>query len=230
LAETPGSYQVQKAAALFAPPPEARRAALPEPDSTAIAYPLGAALAQLHNTYILAATPTGIVLIDQHAAHERIVYERLKAGLRDGGIPRQVLLLPEIVEVTADEHARLLERQAEIVSLGLVLEGFGEKAVLVREVPAMLGADEAAGLVRDLASDIAELGSGVALQEALERVAATMACHGSVRAGRRLSVDEMNALLRQIESTPYAGQCNHGRPTHVELRREDLERLFSRRG
>jgi DNA mismatch repair protein MutL len=202
-------------------------AAVPE----AAEYPLGAARAQLHAAYILAETRGGLVLVDQHAAHERIVYERLKAGLREpGGVRRQLLLLPEVVELAAEERAALLARADELLELGLAAEPFGAEAVLVREVPAMLGLASAAALVRDLASDLLELGEGVALKEALERVAATMACHGSVRSGRRLSLPEMDALLRQVERTPYAGQCNHGRPTYVTLGLDDVERLFGRRG
>jgi DNA mismatch repair protein MutL len=202
---------------------------MPEP-AAAPAYPLGAARAQLHASFILAETAHGLILVDQHAAHERIVYERLKTGLRERGVARQTLLLPEIVELEPAERARLVERADELAALGLLLEPFGADAVLVREVPAMLGAASAAGLVRDLASDLLELESGLALAEALERVAATMACHGSVRAGRRLSLEEMNALLRQMERTPFTGQCNHGRPTYIELTRQDIERLFGRRG
>jgi DNA mismatch repair protein MutL len=171
-----------------------------------------------------------VVIVDQHAAHERLVMEEMMADAAKGEVPRQALLLPEVVELSAAECRRVAARADELAELGLLVEPFGEAAVLVREVPAMLGAEAAAGLVRDLASDLAELGEGTALREALERVASTMACHGSVRSGRRLSLEEMNALLRQMERTPYAGQCNHGRPTYVELRREDVERLFGRRG
>ena len=224
----PGGLCAGRATLLDLPP--AARAPAPEAAPPAGDYPLGAAKAQLHAAYILAETRDGLILVDQHAAHERIVYERLKADLREGGVRRQVLLLPEIVELEPPELRRLLARAAELQELGLALEPFGGDAVLVREVPAMLGVAAAAGLVRDLASDLAELGEGTVLREALERVAATMACHGSVRSGRRLSLEEMNALLRQMERTPYAGQCNHGRPTYVELRREDVERLFGRRG
>src|SRR4051812_19678386 len=189
LAETPGPYASAGTTLLDLPP--AARAQAPEAAPPAGDYPLGAAKAQLHAAYILAETRDGLILVDQHAAHERIVYERLKADLREGGVRRQVLLLPEIVELEPPELRRLLARTAELQELGLALEPFGGDAVLVREVPAMLGVVAAAGLVRDLASDLAELGEGTVLREALERVAATMACHGSVRSGRRLSLEEM---------------------------------------
>ncbi len=196
----------------------------------ALDHPLGAARAQLHETYVVAQTADGIVIVDQHAAHERLVYERMKAALAAGGVARQMLLIPEVVEFDdADAARRLAERAGELAELGLVIEPFGPAAVVVRETPALLGATEAAGLVRDLADEIAELGDGLALKERLETVCGTMACHGSVRAGRRLTPDEMNALLRQMEATPHSGQCNHGRPTYVELKLADIERLFGRR-
>ncbi len=192
-------------------------------------YPLGAARAQLHETYVLAQTPDGVVIVDQHAAHERIVYERIKAALGNGGVPRQALLIPEVVNLDALSVERIATRAEELADFGLVVEPFGPEAVIVREVPALLGVGEAAGLVRDLAEEIAEHGTGSALRERLEAVCSTMACHGSVRAGRRLNAEEMNALLRQMETTPGSGQCNHGRPTYVELKLADIERLFGRR-
>jgi len=192
-------------------------------------YPLGAARAQLHGTYIVAQTADGIVIVDQHAAHERLVYERLKAALAASGLARQGLLMPEVVEVAEGEAARLVAHAPALAKLGLVLEAFGPGAVVVRETPAMLGAVDVQGLVRDLADEIVELGEGRSLEERLAEVAATMACHGSVRAGRRLSPPEMNALLREMEATPHSGQCNHGRPTYVELKLGDIERLFGRR-
>jgi DNA mismatch repair protein MutL len=191
--------------------------------------PLGAARAQLHETYIVAETSDGIVIVDQHAAHERLLYERLKAMLAAGGVARQGLLMPEVVELEQAAIAALAEQQSELAELGLVLEPFGASAVLVRETPALLGAADIAGLVRDIADEILAEGEGLVLKERLERVASTMACHGSVRAGRRLTPQEMNALLREMEATPMAGQCNHGRPTYVELKRADIERLFGRR-
>jgi DNA mismatch repair protein MutL len=192
-------------------------------------YPLGAARAQVHETYIVAQTRDGVVIVDQHAAHERLVYERMKGELEAGGVARQALLLPEVVELDPAEADRVLERAEELAGLGLVLESFGPGAILVRETPALLGDTDAAGLVRDIADDLAENGAALALGERLQAVCSTMACHGSVRAGRRLSAPEMNALLRQMEATPHSGQCNHGRPTYVELKLADIERLFGRR-
>lgn len=192
-------------------------------------YPLGAARGQLHETYIVAQTGDGIVIVDQHAAHERLVYERMKVNLDAGKVPRQALLLPEVVELTEAEATRLSARAAELAELGLILEAFGAGAVVVREVPALLGDVAVQSLVRDLADAIAEYGNVLPLKEKLEEVCGTMACHGSVRAGRRLTLDEMNALLRQMEATPHSGQCNHGRPTYVELKLADIEKLFGRR-
>jgi len=213
-----------------AAPPVARvdREAIPA-DSTPPEYPLGAARGQLHETYIIAQTVDGIVIVDQHAAHERLVYERMKAALAGRGVARQGLLLPEVVELEPGAAERLAERAAELEELGLVLEAFGSGAVVVREVPALLGASDVAGLVRDLADDLSEIDETLSLKERLEEVCGTMACHGSVRAGRRLSQEEMNHLLREMEATPYSGQCNHGRPTYVELKLSDIEKLFGRR-
>ena len=192
-------------------------------------YPLGAARGQLHETYVVAQTDDGIVIVDQHAAHERLVLERMTAQMAASGVERQMLLLPDVVELDEADVTRLSERAAELVELGLVLEAFGPGAVIVREVPALLGETDVAGLVRDLADDLAELDQALALKERLDHVCATMACHGSVRAGRRLTLDEMNALLREMERTPRGGQCNHGRPTYVELKLADIEKLFGRR-
>ena len=192
-------------------------------------FPLGVARAQLHETYIVAQTADGIVIVDQHAAHERLVYEQMKDSLAEGGIKRQVLLIPEVVELDEAAVARLTPRLGEFAELGLIVEPFGPGAVVVREVPALLGETDVRGLVRDLADELAELGSALSLKEKLGEVCGTMACHGSVRAGRRLSADEMNALLRRMEATPHSGQCNHGRPTYVELKLADIEKLFGRR-
>jgi DNA mismatch repair protein MutL len=192
-------------------------------------YPLGAARAQVHETYIVAQTRDGVVIVDQHAAHERLVYERMKAQLAEGGVARQALLLPEVVELDPSDAARVGDKADELAKLGLILEPFGAGAVLVREAPALLGDTDIHGLVRDIADDLAENGVALALSERLQEVCSTMACHGSVRAGRRLNATEMNALLRQMEATPHSGQCNHGRPTYVELKLADIERLFGRR-
>jgi DNA mismatch repair protein MutL len=192
-------------------------------------FPLGAARAQIHETYIVAQTEDGIVIVDQHAAHERLVYERMKQMLANGGVRRQALLIPEVVELDPAEAEALAARAEELGQLGLVIEPFGPGAILIRETPALLGHIDAAGLLKDLADDIAELGEAHALKERLEEVCSSMACRGSVRAGRRLTGEEMNALLRQMEATPFSGQCNHGRPTYVELKLADIEKLFGRR-
>ena len=191
--------------------------------------PLGTPRAQLHGTYILAETSTGIVLVDQHAAHERLVYERMKEALAAHGVARQALLLPEIVELDEAGAARLAARAEELAEFGLVLEPFGPGAVVVREVPALLPGLDVGALVRDLADELAELGDALALKERIETVCGTLACHTSVRAGNRLSPAEMDALLRQMEATPNSGQCNHGRPTYIALGLADIERLFGRR-
>ncbi|MFO0109435.1 MAG: DNA mismatch repair protein MutL, partial [Alphaproteobacteria bacterium] len=192
-------------------------------------FPLGVAVGQLHQTYIVAETRDGLVLVDQHAAHERLMYEKFKTSQAREGVSRQALLIPEMVELDEAQLERLMARQAEWAGLGLTLESFGERVVLVREIPALLGDTDVAGLVRDLADDLAFYDTGMALSDRLESILSTMACHGSVRAGRRLTLSEMNALLRQMEATPYSGQCNHGRPTYVELKRRDVEKLFGRR-
>ena len=191
--------------------------------------PLGVARAQLHETYVVSQTAEGIVIVDQHAAHERLVYERMKAALANGGITRQPLLIPEVVDLDPSEVTRVSARAGELAELGLVVEQFGPDAVVVREVPAMLGRLDVKGLLRDLADEIAETGNALSLKERLEEVCGTLACHMSVRAGRRLNAEEMNALLREMESTPHSGQCNHGRPTYVELKLADIEKLFGRR-
>jgi len=190
---------------------------------------LGTARAQLHGTYILAETKTGIVLVDQHAAHERLVYERMKEALAARGVARQALLLPEVVELDESGAARLAARARELAEFGLLLEPFGPGAVVVREVPALLPGLDVKALVRDLADELAEWGNTLALKERIESVCGTLACHTSVRAGRQLSPAEMDALLRQMEATPNSGQCNHGRPTYVALDLADIERLFGRR-
>jgi DNA mismatch repair protein MutL len=215
LAATPSAASASPAASDAAPP--------------TAAYPLGVARAQLHETYIVAQTADGMVIVDQHAAHERLVYEKMKDALAAGRIARQTLLIPEVVELDEAAVARLAARTGEFAELGLLLEPFGPGAVVVREVPALLGEVDVRGLVRDLADELAEFGEALTLKEKLGEVCGTLACHGSVRAGRRLMAEEMNALLRQMEATPHSGQCNHGRPTYVELKLADIERLFGRR-
>lgn len=204
---------------------------VPQPPGTypQEAYPLGMARAQLHETYIVAQTEDGIVIVDQHAAHERLVYERMKEEMKGKGVPRQTLLIPDIVDLGETDAARVLARIDELSEMGLIIEPFGTGAVAVRETPALLGEMDVQGLLRDLADDLAEYDEALSLKEKFEHVCGTMACHGSVRAGRRLTGEEMNALLRQMEATPHSGQCNHGRPTYVELKLADIERLFGRR-
>ncbi len=200
-----------------------------EPPSDLLDRPLGAARAQLHENYIVAQTRDAIVIVDQHAAHERLVYEQMKRALEKGGVERQILLIPEIVDLDSANAERLAARADELAELGIVIEAFGPNAVAIREMPALLGETDIKGLVRDLADDLAETGEALSLKERLEHVCATMACYGSVRSGRRLNGEEMNALLRDMEATPHSGQCNHGRPTYVELRLNDIEKLFGRR-
>jgi DNA mismatch repair protein MutL len=224
MADAAAVYQ----APLLRPAPAAPPAA-PEPVPAETGQPLGAARCQVHGTYIVAQTSDGLVIVDQHAAHERLVYERMKEALCNGGIKRQGLLIPEVVELGESAAGRLVERQAELAELGLVLEAFGPGAVVVREVPALIGQSDVAGLVRDLADELAEFDQALSLKDRLADICGTLACHGSVRAGRRLAPAEMDALLRQMEATPHSGQCNHGRPTYVELKLADIERLFGRR-
>ncbi|MBM3530862.1 MAG: DNA mismatch repair protein MutL, partial [Alphaproteobacteria bacterium] len=207
----------------------AARVELAEPAPETLDRPLGAARAQVHETYIVAQTRDGLVIVDQHAAHERIVYERMKAALEKSGVARQILLIPEIVELDPADAERVAARTEELARFGLAVEPFGPGAVAVRETPSMLGEIDAAALFRDLADHMAEWDEALPLERRLMHVAATMACHGSVRAGRRLKAEEMNALLREMEATPNSGQCNHGRPTYVELKLADIERLFGRR-
>ena len=192
-------------------------------------HPLGAARAQLHATYVVAETETGMVIVDQHAAHERLVYERLKASRHGGVVPSQGLLVPDIVELDEADLDRLEDRSAELAELGLHVERFGPGALMVRAVPAILGDADTGALLRDVADAVAEVDDASALAERIDHVLAKMACHGSVRAGRRLRPEEMNRLLRDMERTPHSGQCNHGRPTWVELSWAEVEKLFGRR-
>ena len=192
------------------------------------AGPLGLAKAQFHDTYIISQTEDSIIVVDQHAAHERIVMEKMKDNLARGNVASQMLLIPEVVDLKPSDKIRLLENAEELGKLGLQIEEFGPSAVIVREIPALLGDCDVKALIRDVVEEMAEWGKGFELTEKLHLVCATMACHGSVRAGRRLNVDEMNHLLRDMERTPHSGQCNHGRPTYIELKITDFEKLFHR--
>ena len=216
----------------LAEPSADTRGSSAEDDVLGTLYPLGAARAQINDTFIIAETEDALVIVDQHAAHERLVYERLKRAFANGGISRQLLLIPEVVELDTDAAARLCAAAGELERLGLVVEPFGPASVLVREVPSLLGTCDVKRLLADLAAELAEAEDSEEtrlLAERLDHVLSTMACHGSVRAGRRLNPEEMNALLRDMERTPFTGQCNHGRPTYIELKLADIEKLFSRR-
>ncbi|MEZ5814909.1 MAG: DNA mismatch repair endonuclease MutL [Alphaproteobacteria bacterium] len=210
--------------------PAAKEALAEDVQEAPQSFPLGAARAQIHENYIIAQNENGLVVVDQHAAHERLVYERFKAQLSERGVEKQGLLSPEIVELEENEAARLLKFSEELARLGLEIEAFGAGAIAVQAVPTLLGARaDLQGLIRDLADEITEHDTAQGLEERLNEILSTMACHGSVRSGRRMNADEMNALLRQMEATPLSGQCNHGRPTYVELSLKDIERLFGRR-
>jgi DNA mismatch repair protein MutL len=208
--------------------PAEQTSAYGAPDYTL--YPLGAARCQLHKTYIVSETVDGLVIVDQHAAHERLVHETMKAQMAQTGVARQKLLIPEVVALDEALTECMLARKEELLTFGLVMEAFGNDTVIVRETPAMLGDMDVHALVKELADNIREFGETLALRDRIETLSGTMACHGSVRAGRSLSIAEMNALLRQMEQTPHSGQCNHGRPTYIELKRKDVEKLFGRRG
>ncbi|NJS39444.1 MAG: DNA mismatch repair endonuclease MutL [Rhodobacteraceae bacterium] len=198
-------------------------------DERTEAHPLGAARAQLHENYIVAQTATGIVIVDQHAAHERLVYERLKRQMAETGIRAQALLIPEIVELSPTDAARLLDHAAELAKVGLGIEPFGGNAIAIREIPAVLGPVNGAALCRDILDELTDAGDSQLVQAKIDAILSRMSCHGSVRSGRQLRAEEMNALLREMEATPLSGQCNHGRPTYVELSLHDIERLFGRR-
>ncbi|CUH65196.1 DNA mismatch repair protein MutL [Thalassovita gelatinovora] len=199
------------------------------PDETrAEALPLGAARAQVHENYIIAQTETGMVIVDQHAAHERLVYEKLKHQMAENGVAAQALLIPEIVELSEGDCARILEIEADLQKLGLGIEPFGGGAIAVRETPAILGEVNARAMVLDILDELADLGDSQTVQARIEAILSRVACHGSIRSGRRMRAEEMNALLREMEATPHSGQCNHGRPTYVELKLSDIERLFGR--
>jgi len=200
-----------------------------EPEQDLQPFPLGAARGQVHENYIIAQTEDGMVIVDQHAAHERLVYEKLKAQLAENGIAAQALLLPEIVELSESDCARLLSVADELSQMGLGIEPFGGSAVAVRETPALLGEINAADMLRDILDELSDQGSTQLVQAQIEAILSRVACHGSVRSGRRMRGEEMNALLREMEATPHSGQCNHGRPTYVELKLADIEKLFGRR-
>jgi len=238
-APSPNPGLNEKVADYFAPLPHLERSLQAPPTENLIEentsqqhlsdYPLGVARAQLHTTYVIAQTTDGIVIVDQHAAHERLVHERIKSDLQTNATKRQGLLIPEVVELDEVLVSVLMARTEELEQLGLVVEAFGQGAVIVRETPALLGDTDIQKLIRDLADDLSEFDDSISLKDRLNDVAASMACHGSVRAGRQLNADEMNALLREMEATPHAGQCSHGRPTYVELKLADIEKLFGRR-
>jgi DNA mismatch repair protein MutL len=221
------AYQAPEAPQGFAEAPTARVETPFTPDDTL--HPLGAARAQVHENYIIAQTATGMVIVDQHAAHERLVYERLKRQMAETGIKAQALLIPEIVELSPTDASRLLEISDDLTALGLTIEPFGGTAIAVRETPAILGNVSAAALLRDVLDELADLGQSQSLRAKMDAILSRMACHGSIRSGRQMRAEEMNALLREMEATPHSGQCNHGRPTYVELKLADIERLFGRR-
>lgn len=200
----------------------------PEQPAPVADQPLGAARAQIHENYIIAQTPDGMVIVDQHAAHERLVYEKLKTQMAKNGVASQALLIPEIVELPAERHAQLLEAAPELATLGLVLEDFGGTAICVRETPAILGQVNAGAMIRDVCDELADMDRTQTLKDRIEAILSRVACHGSIRSGRIMRAEEMNALLREMEATPHSGQCNHGRPTYVELKLSDIERLFGR--
>jgi DNA mismatch repair protein MutL len=222
------SYALNERRSFFTPPPQARAEPAYAPPPETIDFPLGVARGQVAKTYIVAESPDGLILVDQHAAHERLVLERMRKAMASGGVASQALLLPEVIELDEPACDRLEARAAELSEFGLDLDRFGPHAMLVRGVPAMLGQSDVTGLVTDLADELAAFDEALSLRERLDHVAATMACHGSVRAGRILSVGEMNALLREMEVTPHSGQCNHGRPTWVKLTHGQIEKLFGR--
>ncbi|MEM7270435.1 MAG: DNA mismatch repair endonuclease MutL [Pseudomonadota bacterium] len=220
---------VQSEDGTHASPLNAPGGRVPEPDTTPTDTPLGAARGQVHENYIVTQTADGMVIVDQHAAHERLVYEKFKRALAEKGAASQALLLPEIVELSAEDAERVAALSDDLARLGLYLEPFGGGAICVRETPAILGACDPGALVRDIADELASEGASRSLQEKIEAILSRIACHGSIRSGRRLTGHEMNALLREMEATPHSGQCNHGRPTYVELKLADIEKLFGRR-
>ncbi len=230
--DRPGAGSISRGFAFQAPQPgfaEAPSARYEAPVEDATSHPLGAARAQVHENYIIAQTDTGIVIVDQHAAHERLVYERLKRQMAETGITAQALLIPDIVELSHTDCARILDVAGDLHQIGLTIEAFGGNAIAIRETPAILGAVNAEVMIRDILDELSDLGDSALVQAKIDAVLSRMACHGSVRSGRQMRGDEMNALLREMEATPHSGQCNHGRPTYVELKLHDIERLFGRR-
>lgn len=231
--ETRALFKANEAFSAFSAPvaaelPDNAVESLPAVDADAFP-PLGLARAQLHKTYIVSQTEDGIVIVDQHAAHERLTYEKIKKNMESGDAAAQYLLLPEIAELPPEKRDAVLKQKTELEKAGFLFEPFGDGALVIRATPAVLGETDAKALMNDIADTIMEFGDSLALKERVKKIAATMACHGSVRAGRILDVSEMNALLRQMESVPYSGQCIHGRPTYIELKLKDIERLFGRR-
>ena len=222
--EFSGAYSGRVVDPAPAPAPAPAAEDRPEPRH----LPLGAARGQVHENYIIAQTEDGVVIVDQHAAHERLVYEKLKRQMAERGVPAQALLIPEIVELSAEDQGRLLDIADDLSRMGLTVEAFGGSALAVRETPAILGEVNATALLRDILDELADFGSSQLVQEKLEAILSRVACHGSIRSGRVMRAEEMNALLREMEATPHSGQCNHGRPTYVELKLSDIERLFGR--
>jgi len=209
--------------------PSARFEPMPAEDAVPQHHlPLGAARAQVHENYIIAQTETGMVIVDQHAAHERLVYEKLKAQMAENGVAAQALLIPEIIEFSDNEVATLLGFADELTKMGLTIEAFGGNAIAVRETPAILGEINAGKMLRDILDELTDQGDSTQLKSRIDAILSRVSCHGSIRSGRRMQADEMNALLREMEATPMSGQCNHGRPTYVELKLSDIERLFGR--
>jgi DNA mismatch repair protein MutL len=221
-AQAPLAAELAEASARFDPAPDP---VLEEPQDH---QPLGAARAQVHENYIIAQTANGLVIVDQHAAHERLVYERLKRQREQNGVAAQALLIPEIVDLSEGDARLLLDHAEALGQLGLTIEPFGGCAIAVRETPAVLGEVNATALLNDILDELHDLGDSQRLQSRIDAVLSRMSCHGSIRSGRRMRPDEMNALLREMEQTPLSGQCNHGRPTYVELKLSDIERLFGR--
>ncbi len=191
-------------------------------------YPLGTARGQVHENYIISQTATGMVIVDQHAAHERLVYEKLKKQMAGAGVAAQALLIPEIIALSSSDRAAILAVAEELAAFGLRIEPFGGDAVAVRETPAILGEVNAEAMIRDILDELEGEGESLLVQARIDAILSRVACHGSIRSGRRMRAEEMNALLREMEATPHSGQCNHGRPTYVELRLSDIERLFGR--